>query len=190
VDTHDVARAVAAVTSAVAGLDLPVEGVNIIENSTRLSLRLLPCDLLSCVAPMRLEVAAAREIELAVQLVARSAPVVAPDVRVGAHMYPFDGFAVSLWTYHPGELGQIQPAEYAHAFGRLHAALSDVDAATSHFTDRVAEAERLAVRSELRRSIALAVNFFWTRFGVRCNGYAPQERPSSCFTVSPIPEIS
>jgi aminoglycoside phosphotransferase (APT) family kinase protein len=64
---------------------------------------------------------------------------------VEPHVYLRDGFVVTLWTYYepvaPQE--QLSPAEFAQALARLHAGMREVDLAAPHFTDRVAEAQRL-----------------------------------------------
>jgi Ser/Thr protein kinase RdoA (MazF antagonist) len=55
-----------------------------------------------------------------------------------------DRFVVTLWTYYEGVPPQaVAPAEYAHALARLHAGMRQIDSATPHFTDRVAEAQQL-----------------------------------------------
>jgi Ser/Thr protein kinase RdoA (MazF antagonist) len=55
-----------------------------------------------------------------------------------------DGFVVTLWTYYEGvPPREVAPAEYARALTRLHAGMRQIDMATPHFTDRVAEAQRL-----------------------------------------------
>lgn len=53
----------AAVTSVAVAMDLPVGDVAVIQNSNKLALRLLPCDVFARVAPMGQEVAAL-ELEL------------------------------------------------------------------------------------------------------------------------------
>lgn len=59
-------------------------------------------------------------------------------------VYVRDGFVVTLWAYYePVSPPEIAPAEYAHALKRLHVGMRQVDMATPHFTDRVAEAQWL-----------------------------------------------
>jgi Ser/Thr protein kinase RdoA (MazF antagonist) len=142
VDTDGVARAVAAVTSLAADLELPVNDVTTIQNSNKLALRLLPCDVFARVAPMGQEVAAL-ELELAQQLAVADAPVAALEARVEPRVYRRVGFAITLWTYYGGSPERLSPADYAHALTRLHAGMRHVDVATPHFTERIEEAQRL-----------------------------------------------
>jgi thiamine kinase-like enzyme len=53
------------------------------------------------------------------------------------------GFAVTLWIYYEQSRQEVSPADYAKALERLHAGMAQVDVAVPHFTDRVAEAQRL-----------------------------------------------
>jgi Ser/Thr protein kinase RdoA (MazF antagonist) len=148
VDTDSVARAVAAVTSLAADLGLPVDEVAVIQNSNKLALRLLPCDVFARVAPIGHEVAAL-EVALTQRLVAAEAPVAALEARVEPHVYRRHDFAITLWTYYDtGSSDHLSPADYAHALQRLHAAMRDVDVATPHFTDRIEEARRLVANHE------------------------------------------
>ncbi len=148
VDTDNVARAVAAVTSAAAALDLAVRDVAVIQNSNKLALRLLPCDVFARVAPIGQEVAAL-ELELAQQLVAAEAPVAALEAMVEPRVYQGDGFAITFWTYYDGRSpDQLSPAAYAHALARLHAGMRNVDVVTPHVADRIEEAERLVVNRD------------------------------------------
>lgn len=64
-------------------------------------------------------------------------------------MYVRDGFAVSLWRYYePVAPSEIAPAEYAQALVGLHAGLRQIEVGAPHFTDRVAEAQRLVADRE------------------------------------------
>lgn len=66
------------------------------------------------------------------------------DPRVEPRVHMRDGFAVSLWTYYePLPSPEVEPAEYGQALDRLHASMRQVDLTAPHFTDRVAEAQRL-----------------------------------------------
>jgi hypothetical protein len=83
-------------------------------------------------------------------LAAEQSPVAALDARVEPRVYERDGFAVTFWTYYEQATGQaLAPAAYAEALQHLHRGMRRVDVVTPHYTDRVAEAERLvANRSE------------------------------------------
>lgn len=142
-DTDGVDLAVAAVKSVAATLELSTETVTVIQNSNKLALRLLPCDVFARVARIGQEVAAL-EIDIAQQLAAADAPAVAPDPRVDPHVYRREGFAITWWTHHdPQSAGPRSAAEYACALGRLHVGMRSVDVVTPHFLDRVSEAENL-----------------------------------------------
>ncbi|GIH03893.1 aminoglycoside phosphotransferase [Rhizocola hellebori] len=138
-----VSRAVAAVAALAVQLDLRVDDAVVIQNSNKLALRLLPCDVLARVAPTGQEVAAL-EVELALRLAVTGSPVAALAPQVEPRVYERDGFAVTLWTYYEvvaADLGW--PGAYADALQRLHASMRGVEIATPHFLDRVAQALRL-----------------------------------------------
>ena len=139
-----VSRAVAAARSIAAGCDLPVDDVQVVHNSNKLSLRLLPCNVLARVAHLGLE-GAQFEIEIARELAeSKGCPVAALDPRAAPRVHEEDGFAITLWTYygsqHPEE---VSPADYANALHALHAVMRGVAVETPHFTDRVGEARDL-----------------------------------------------
>jgi Ser/Thr protein kinase RdoA (MazF antagonist) len=143
VEADLVTRAMAAATSLVMTLDLPVSEAVVVHNSNKLSLRLLPCDVFARVALVGQEVSAF-EVELAQRLVALASPVAALEPRVDPRVYQGDGFALTLWTYYETvTTGLVTPAEYADALRRLHADLRNVEITAPHFTERAAEASRL-----------------------------------------------
>jgi aminoglycoside phosphotransferase (APT) family kinase protein len=139
----EVPRAVAAATSIAASLDLPVDDAIVLHDSNKLSLRLLPCDVVARVAPVAQQ-NALLEIELAGRLAETGSPVAALEPRVEPRVYGRDGFVVTLWTYYEPVTGrEVSPAAYADALERLHAGMRAVDIPTPHFTDRVEEAQQL-----------------------------------------------
>jgi hypothetical protein len=139
----DVPRAVAAGVSTAAALDLRVDDVVVLHDSNKLTLRLLPCDVLARVAPVAHQVAQF-EIELAQRLAETDSPVAELEPRVEPRVHERDGFAVTLWTYYePVTPQDLAPVEYARALARLHAGMRQIDVPAPHFTDRVAEAQRL-----------------------------------------------
>ena len=147
-------RAVAAAVSTVAGLGLRVEHVGVLQDSNKLTVRLLPCDVLARVAPAADQVARF-EIELAQRLAEAASPVAALEPRVEPRVYERDGFVITFWTYY--ELAQppaVSPAGYADALERLHAGMRTLDVPAPHFTDRVEEAQRLVASPD--RTPALA----------------------------------
>jgi aminoglycoside phosphotransferase (APT) family kinase protein len=146
--------AVAAARSIASGLDLTVDDVIVVHNSNRLALRLLPCDVLARVAPAAHDVAHL-EVDLAQQLAETDSPVAALEPRVEPRVYEREGFVVTLWTYYePVTRREVAPAEYADVLARLHSGMRRLDVATPHFTNRVAEAERLVASRD--RTPALA----------------------------------
>ena len=150
----DVSRAQAAATSLAAQLGLEVARARVVQNSNKLSLRLLPCDVLARVAPAGHEVAEL-EIELAQSLSASGSPVAMLEPRVPAHVYECDGFVITFWTYYESStVGRISPADYAGALQRLHTGMRAIRTATPHFTDRVAEAQQLVANPEATPDLA------------------------------------
>ena len=142
-DGSQVRAALGAAKSTASSLGLRVDDVVVIYKTNRLTLRLLPCDVLARVAPTTHQ-AGILEVEVARRLAEVGGPVaeLAPSVEPRAFVQ--DGFVVSLWTYYePVSTGDVPPAEYARALVRLHAAMREIDLPTPHFTDRIAEAQGL-----------------------------------------------
>ena len=138
-----VPRAIAAARAIAASLDLTVDNAVVINDSNKLTLRLLPCDVLARVAPVALQ-NLPFEVEVAQRLAAAGCPVATLERRVDPRVYARDGFVVTLWTYY--ELatdGEIAPADYARALVRLHTGMRTLDLPTPHCMDRVAQAQRL-----------------------------------------------
>ena len=145
-NASEVSRAVAAAISIASALDLKATNAIVLHNSNRLAVRLLPCDVLARVAHVAHQagVKAEFEVEVARRLAETDSPVAALEPRVEPRVYVRDGFVINMWThYEPVSLDEIAPAEYAHALERLHAGMRQIDVTTPHFTDRVAEAQRL-----------------------------------------------
>jgi Ser/Thr protein kinase RdoA (MazF antagonist) len=141
--------------SVAASVGLTADDAVVLQDSNRLTLRLLPCDVLAQVAPAAKNVAQF-EIELAQQLAGSGVPVAALDPRVEPRVHERDGFAVTLWTYYEPATPprEVAPADYAEALGRLHAGLRRVDLPTPHFTDRVAQAQHLVANRDLTPDLA------------------------------------
>ncbi len=139
----EVQRAVAAAMSTVSALALTVDDAIVVHDSNNLVLRLLPCDVLARVAPVAHQ-NAQFEVELAQRLADTDCPVAALEPRVEPCVYERDGFVVTLWTYYAPVTPREHPAaDYAKALERLHAGMRTIHVTTPHFTDRVAEAQRL-----------------------------------------------
>jgi hypothetical protein len=139
----EVSRAMAAAMSIATALGLTADEANILHDSNKLTLRLLPCDVLARVAPVAHQVAQF-EVDLARRLAETESPVAALEPRVDPHVYELDGFVVTLWTYYePLSPQEVSPADYADALERLHAGMRRLDVTAPHFTDRVSEAQQL-----------------------------------------------
>jgi hypothetical protein len=150
----DVPRAVAAGVSTATALDLRVDDAVVLHDSNKLTLRLLPCDVLARVAPEAHQVAQF-EIELAQRLAGSGSPVAALEPRVEPRVYERDGFVVTLWTYYePATPREVSPADYASALGRLHAGMRKLDVPAPHFTDRVEQAQQLVASRDHTPALA------------------------------------
>ena len=150
----DVPRAVGAGVSTAAALDLRVDDAVVLHDSNKLTLRLLPCDVLARVAPVAEQVAEF-EIELAQGLAEFDSPVAALEPRVEPRVYERDGFVITLWTYYePATPREVSPADYADALERLHAGMRRLDVPAPHFTDRVEEAQRLVASRDHTPALA------------------------------------
>jgi hypothetical protein len=136
-------RAVAAATATASSLGLSVDDAIVLHDSNKLTLRLLPCDVLARVAPAADQVAHF-EVDLAQRLAEAGCPVAVLDPRVKPRVHQRDGFVITLWTYYePAGPRRIAPADYAHALRRLHVGMRQLDVPVTHFTDRVAQAQHL-----------------------------------------------
>src|SRR5262245_53612019 len=154
VEASDVSAAMTAAVSTAEELALAVDDVIVVQNSNKLALRLLPCDVLARVAHVGHEVAAF-EVDLARQLADTESPVAAPDPRVEPRAYERDGFAVTFWTFYASvQPPEVSPAAYANALERLHEGMRRLDLATPHFIDRVAEAQQLVANRDHTPALA------------------------------------
>ena len=143
-EPSEVQRAIEAAKSTASALGLSAGDGVVVHNSNRIAVRLTPCDVLARVAPLAYQAGAEFEVEVGRRLAEAGCPVEKSEPRVEPRVYVRDGFAITLWTYYeamPSE--DIAPAEYAQALERHHAGMRQIDLATPHFTDRVAEAQWL-----------------------------------------------
>jgi hypothetical protein len=139
----EITRAVATVRSVASSLGLTADDAIVLQDSNRVTLRLLPCDVLAQVAPAAHH-APQFELDLGQRLAEVGAPVAALDPRVEPRSSERDGFVISFWTYYePVTTEEVSPADYADALARLHAGMRKVDYQTPHFTDRIEEAQRI-----------------------------------------------
>ncbi|CAL9384485.1 hypothetical protein SUDANB121_01137 [Nocardiopsis dassonvillei] len=146
-------RAAAAAVAAASSCGLAAEDAVVLHDSNKLTLRLLPCDVLARVAPADQQVARF-EIDIARLLAAAGSPVAALDPRVEPRVHERDGFAVTLWTHYEPVAPRVEPAGYADALRRLHAGMRGLDLPAPHFTERVEQARRLVADRD--RTPALA----------------------------------
>jgi thiamine kinase-like enzyme len=150
----EVPRAVAAAMSIASSLDLTVDDAIVLHNSNKLTLRLLPCDVLARVAPVAEQVAQF-EVELAQRLAESGCPVAALEPRVAPRVYERDGFVVTLWTYYePATPQEVSAADYAATLQRLHAGMRKLDVSAPHFTDRVEQAQQLVASRDHTPALA------------------------------------
>jgi len=150
----EVRRAVAAAMSIASSLDLAAEDAIVLHDSNKLTVRLLPCDVVARVAPVAQQVAQF-EVELAQRLAESGSPVAALDPRVEPRVYERDGFVVTLWTYYePAAPREVSPADYANVLGRLHAGMRTLDVSAPHFTDRVEQAQQLVASRDHTPALA------------------------------------
>jgi Phosphotransferase enzyme family len=152
----EVRSAVATAMSVAASLDLTVDDAIVLNNSNKLTLRLLPCDVLARVAPVAQQ-NAQFELDLARRLAESGCPVAALEPRVAARVHERDGFAVTLWTYYePVAPREISVADYAAALERLHVGMRTLDIPAPHFKDRVESAQQLVASRDETPELAEA----------------------------------
>ena len=135
-------------------LGLPTDDAIVLHNSNKLTLRLLPCDVVARVAHVGHEVAAL-EVELAQRLAEVGCPVAALDPRVSPDVYERDGYALTLWSHYESVASEeVAPDNYANALAQLHTGMRTLDVSTPHFTDRAAEAEGLVASRDLTPTLS------------------------------------
>jgi Ser/Thr protein kinase RdoA (MazF antagonist) len=146
----------AAAMSTASSLDLTADDAIVLHDSNKLTLRLLPCDVLARVAPVAHQVSQF-EVELAQRLAGSGCPVAALERRVDPRVYERDGFVVTLWTYYePAAPREVPPADYASALKQLHAGMRTLDIPAPHFTDRVEQAQQLVASRDHTPALAAA----------------------------------
>ncbi|GHB78840.1 aminoglycoside phosphotransferase [Streptomyces umbrinus] len=150
----EVSRAMAAARSIASSLDLAVDDAIILNDSNKLTLRLLPCDVLARVAPAEQQVAQF-EVDVAQRLGESGCPVAALEPRVEPRVHERDGFVVTLWTYYePVTPHEVSPADYANALAQLHAGMRKLDVPTPHFMERVEQAQQFLANRERTPELA------------------------------------
>jgi hypothetical protein len=149
-EPSEVKRAVAAASAIATELGFHVEGTDVVHNSDRIAVRLMPGDVLARVGPLAYHGGFELEVEAARRLADTGSPVGELVPRVEPRVYLRDDFAISLWTYYESvPSAAIVPADYAHALMHLHAGLRQIDLVVPRFTDQVAGRQRLVATQEL-----------------------------------------
>src|SRR3954454_5167063 len=105
-------RAVAGAMSTACSLGLSVDDAVVLHNSNKLTLRLLPCDVVARVS-LGTRQAAQFEVDLAQQLTTAGCPAPAPEPRVEPRVYERDDFVITLWTHYESVIEHIPPTDYA-----------------------------------------------------------------------------
>lgn len=143
-EASEIQRAIEAARATASSLGLQADDGVVLQNSNRIAVRLTPCNVLARVAPLANEAGAAFEISVGQRLATLDCPVEKPDPRAEPRVYVRDGFATTFWTYYEAVPDQESaPAEYAQTLARYHACVRPIDLPVPHFTDRIAEAQRL-----------------------------------------------
>ncbi|MEW2129812.1 aminoglycoside phosphotransferase family protein [Streptomyces sp. NPDC005435] len=147
-------RATAAALSTASALGLRSDDAIVLHDSNKLTLRLLPCDVVARVAPPARQVARF-EVGIARRLARSGSPVAALAPGLEPRVHERDGFAITLWTYYaPAPPHELPLCDYADALQRLHAGMRALDVPAPRFTDRVEQARRLVADHD--RTPALA----------------------------------
>ncbi|MGO1354613.1 MAG: aminoglycoside phosphotransferase family protein, partial [Brachybacterium tyrofermentans] len=137
---HAAARARLAAMEVVRSLGLEADEIVDLQDSNRLTVRVLPCDLVARIGPAD-HAGAQVEVDRVLRLAEAEAPVGRLDPRTPPQVHVRDGFEITLWThYAPHEDRALPAAEYASTLARLHAAMRAADLDVSPVGDRVAEA--------------------------------------------------
>ena len=154
-ERSDAARAIHAAVAIAASLSLRVDDTIVLFDSNKLTLRLLPDDVVARVAPAGQE-CLQLEVDVARQLGAAGCPVAALEPRVAPRVYERDGFRVTFWQHYESVVPPRSrpPVAYATALAQLHTGLRTLDVAVPHFTDRVAEAQHLVATREQTPALA------------------------------------
>jgi hypothetical protein len=147
VQASDVERAIGAAREAASAVGLTAAEARVVQNSNKVALRVLPCDVFARVAVAG-SAGFEAELELARQLADVDAPVARLEPRVEPRVHERDGFAVTFWTYYEQTGEAVAPADFAQALERLHVVMATVDSAVPHFSDRVAEAQQLVASKD------------------------------------------
>jgi aminoglycoside phosphotransferase (APT) family kinase protein len=163
-------RAVAAARSTASTFDLPVDAAVVLNDSNRLVVRLMPCDVVARVTPPAAlasvtasaswlsgeayQARLATEVEVVKRFAETDSPVAGLDPRFEPRVYVQDGFAITMWTYFAPVRRMLPSADYAQVLECLHAGLRQIDVPTPHFMDRVAATQQLVASRDVTPDLA------------------------------------
>lgn len=138
--THAAEVARRAAAALVRSFGLPVDEIVDLHASNRLTVRLLPCDLVARIGPSGRS-GAEVEVARALRLTAAGAPVGPLDPRVPPQVHVQGGVEITLWAHHPSRTDRELPSsEYAEALAGLHAAMRETELDVPPVGARVASA--------------------------------------------------
>lgn len=147
VQPADQRRARDAAMAIASALGLAVDEAVVLNDSNRLVVRLMPCDVVARIVPLGYRVFSAalgadREVQVLRRLADLDAPLAVLEPRVEPRVFVREAFEIELLTYYePVPTRALPPEGYANALKTLHAAMRRVDVETPHFTDRVADVQ-------------------------------------------------
>jgi hypothetical protein len=131
-----------------------VDDAVVVRDSNKLTVRLLPCDVLARVAPAGHQVAQF-EVEVAQRLAESESPVAALEPRVEPRVYR----VMASWS-RCGPTTNLRRLERSHqptmpnALERLHAGMRKLDVPAPHLTDRVEHAQHLVASRDRTPGLA------------------------------------
>jgi hypothetical protein len=141
--------------STASALGLIVEDEIVLNDSNRLVLRLMPCDVVVRVAHVEHPWGAQLEVEVAQLLAQTGSPAVILEPRVEPRVHERDGFVLTLWAYYePAPSQKLLPDDYANTLERLHAGMRQIDVTAPHFTDRIADTEQWVADRDVTPELA------------------------------------
>ena len=148
-------RAVAAAMSSASALDLAVDDAVVLNDSNRLVVRLMPCDVVARVTPLTHPWSAEREVDLVRRLAETDSPVAGLEPRVEPRVFERDGFAISMWTY-------FEPVASSAPIRRVRAGARSVcmpvfvsiDVTAPHVMDRVSSAQQDVANQDVTPDLA------------------------------------
>lgn len=154
--TSERQRAIAAAVASATAQGLTATDATVLNDSNRLVLRLMPCDVVARVARVSHHTGSTEvEIDVVRRLAGADAPVAVLAPGVEPRIDIRDGFVVTMWKHYDSVPSRdLAPAEYVRALQRLHAGLRRIDAEAPHFMDRVRETQEFAASHDVTPDLA------------------------------------